>query len=166
VHYPDKVSTPTADLSTVKMILNSVISTPGARFATFDLKDFYLRTPMMRKEYMQIPLTYIPQSIIEKYALHDKAHKGLVLVEICKGMYGLPQAGILAFNQLKTHLATHNYAPCTHTPWLWTHSTRNITFTLVVNDFVIKYTNRDDAIHLLTALEELYTVTIDWTGSL
>jgi hypothetical protein len=49
VHYPDKVSTPTADLSTVKLLLNSVISTPGARFATFDLKDFYLGTPMMRK---------------------------------------------------------------------------------------------------------------------
>jgi hypothetical protein len=50
VHYPDKVSTPTADLSTVKMLLNSVISTPGARFITFDLTYFYLGTPMMRKE--------------------------------------------------------------------------------------------------------------------
>jgi hypothetical protein len=49
IHYPAKVSTPTADLSTVKMLLNSVISTPHARFATFDLKDFYLGTPMTRK---------------------------------------------------------------------------------------------------------------------
>jgi hypothetical protein len=49
MHYPDKVSTPTADLSTVKLLLNSVISTPGARFATFDLKDFYLGTPMAPK---------------------------------------------------------------------------------------------------------------------
>jgi hypothetical protein len=81
-------------------------------------------------------------------------------------MYGLPQAGILAFNQLKTHLTTHAYVPCTHTPGLWTHSTRNTTFTLVVDDFRIKYTNRDDAIHLLSALEELYIVTTDWTGSL
>jgi hypothetical protein len=81
-------------------------------------------------------------------------------------MYGLPQAGILAFNQLKTDLATHDYAPCTHTPGLWTHSTRDIMFSLVVDDFGIKYTNRDDAMHLLTALEELYTVTADWTGSL
>jgi hypothetical protein len=81
-------------------------------------------------------------------------------------MYGLPLAGILAFNQLKNHLANHDYAPCTHTPGLWSHSTRDITFTLVVDDFGIKYTNRDDAIHLITALEELYTVTTDWTGSL
>jgi hypothetical protein len=160
VHYPDKVSTPTADLSTVKLLLNSVISTPGARFATFD------GTPMMRKEYMRIPLASIPQTIIDQYALHDKSHKVLVLVEICKGMYGLPQAGILAFNQLKNHLATHNYTPCTHTPGIWTHSTWNIIFTLVLGDFGIKYANRDDAIHLLTALEEIYTVTTYWTGSL
>jgi hypothetical protein len=39
VHYPDKVSTPTADLFTVKMLLNSIISTPGALFTTFDLKE-------------------------------------------------------------------------------------------------------------------------------
>jgi hypothetical protein len=49
IHYPDKVSTPSADLTTVKILLNSVISTPHARFATFDLKDFYLGTPMVRK---------------------------------------------------------------------------------------------------------------------
>jgi hypothetical protein len=81
-------------------------------------------------------------------------------------MYGLPQAGILAFDQLKTHLTTHDYAPCTHTPVLWTQSTRENTFSMVVNDFGIKYTNRDDAIHLITALEEMYTVTTAWTGSL
>jgi hypothetical protein len=115
---------------------------------------------------MRIPLAAIPQSIIDQYALRDKAHKGLVLLEISKGMYDLPQAGILAFNQLKTHLATHDYAPCAHTPGLWTHSTRDITFSLVVDDFGIKYTNRDDAMNLLLALEELYTVTTDWTGSL
>jgi hypothetical protein len=87
-------------------------------------------------------------------------------VEISKGIYGLPQAGILAFNQLKTHLATHDYAPCTHTPGLWTHSTRDIMFSLVVDDFGIKYTNRDNAIHLLTALEQFYTVMTESTGSL
>jgi hypothetical protein len=166
IRYPDKVSTPTAELSTVKLLLNSVISTPGARFATFDLKDFYLGTPMMRKEYMQIPLTSITQTIIDQYELLTKTHKGFVLVKINKGMYGLPQAGILAFTQLKTHLATHNYAPCIHTPGLWTHSSRPIAFTLVVDDFGIKYTNRADTIHLLSALEELYTVTTNCTGSL
>jgi hypothetical protein len=46
IDYTGDVSTKTADLPTVKTLLNSVISTPGARFMTGDLKDFYLNTPM------------------------------------------------------------------------------------------------------------------------
>ena len=38
--------TPTASLLTVKMLLNSVISTRGAKFMMLDIKDFYLNTPM------------------------------------------------------------------------------------------------------------------------
>jgi hypothetical protein len=90
INYPDKVSTPTADLSTVKMLLNSVISTPVACFATFDLKDFYLDIPMVQKEYMCIFVTSIPQSIINQYFLLDLIRNGFVLVEISRGMYGLP----------------------------------------------------------------------------
>jgi hypothetical protein len=48
-YYPKKISTPSADLITFKIIPNSFISTPGARIATFDLKDFYLGTPMSHK---------------------------------------------------------------------------------------------------------------------
>jgi hypothetical protein len=40
IHYPDKFSTPSADLATVKILLNSIIATPHARFTTFDLKAF------------------------------------------------------------------------------------------------------------------------------
>ena len=52
VHYPFDAGTPTADLLTVKLLINSVISTPGARFFTMDIKNFYLNTPMTRYEYM------------------------------------------------------------------------------------------------------------------
>jgi hypothetical protein len=141
------------------MLLNSVISTPGALFATLDLKDFYLGTPMKRKEKMRIPISSIPPSILEQYHLLDFVHNGFVLVEISCGMYGLPQAGILAYDQLVRHLSTHSYAPCTHTPGIWYHTTRDITFCLVVDDFGIKYTNKTDDMHLLTALQQLYVVT-------
>ena len=40
IHYPDDVGTPTADLLLIKIFLNSVISTKGARFATADLSNF------------------------------------------------------------------------------------------------------------------------------
>jgi hypothetical protein len=105
---------------------------------------------MVRKEYIRTDITSIPQSIIDQYHLLDLVHNGFVLVTIIRGMCGLPQAGILAYNQLVTHRAQHGYAPCTHTPGLWTRETRDITVCLVVNDFRIKYKNRCDAEHLLT----------------
>jgi len=51
-----------------------------------------------------------------------------------------------------------------NTPCLFTHKTRNITFTLVVDDFGIKYVNAEDAEHLIATLEEFYKLHIDWEG--
>ena len=48
--------TPTASLLAVKLLLNSVISTPGAKFLGLDLKDFYLNTPLARPEYPRLKL--------------------------------------------------------------------------------------------------------------
>jgi hypothetical protein len=45
VDYQFDVSTKTAALITVKILLNSVVSTDGAKFMTIDIKDFYLNTP-------------------------------------------------------------------------------------------------------------------------
>ena len=90
---------------------------------TMDIKDFYLNNPMERYEYMHIPIKDIPQCIMEQYHLADIAHDGYVLVEIRKGVYGLPQAGIIANTQLALHLKTQCYSPNTHTPGLFMHNT-------------------------------------------
>ncbi len=45
------------------------------------------------------------------------------------------------------------------------HATRNICFTLDVDDFTIKYVKKEDADHLLTALQKDYTVSTDWEAS-
>ena len=60
VNYPGDCGTTTADLLTVKLLLNSVISTPQAKFMTIDIKDFYLMTPMERKEYFRIKMELFP----------------------------------------------------------------------------------------------------------
>jgi hypothetical protein len=52
VHYPSNTSTSTANLLTIKILINSIISTAGAKFMTMDIKDFYLNTLMARCEYM------------------------------------------------------------------------------------------------------------------
>jgi hypothetical protein len=49
---------------------------------------------------------------------------------------------------------------------IWTRYTGDVTFCLIVDDVGIKYTNCCDAKHLLVALQALYVVTTDWTGSL
>lgn len=165
IDYPGNVSTPTADITTAKLVFNSTISTPGAKFMTVDIKNFYLGTPMERYEYMWIPLDLIPQVIIDQYNLNDLAHNGRVLVEIRKGMYGLPQAGQLAYERLVIHLAKYGYAPTRHTPGLWKHHTRPILFSLVVDDFGVKYIDKNHAEHLVAALRDLYEVTLDWDGT-
>ena len=47
-----------------------------------DLKDFYLGTPMDQYEYMRIPLSVLPDEIMEAYNLHGLIHNGAVYVKI------------------------------------------------------------------------------------
>ena len=49
-------------------------------------------------------------------------------------------------------------------PGLWTHKTRPIQFTLVVDDFGVKYVGQEHANHLKKVLEQHYKVTADWNG--
>ena len=159
------VRTKTADLNTTKILINSVLSTPGARYMTGDLKDFYLGTPMARAEYIRLPVAIIPPSIMTEYQLHNMTHHGHVYAEITKGMYGLPQAGRLANERLTTFLAPHGYAPVPRTPGLWRHTTNDLIFTLVVDDFGVKYTERKHAEHLMATLNKMYKASQDWTGT-
>lgn len=166
VYYDGNTSTKTADLTTVKILANSVISTPDARFATIDLKDFYLGTPMQPKDYayMRIPIHLIPEHIMKLYNLEPLVKNGHVCVRIEKGMYGLPQAGIIANERLTKFLQPHGYAPCPITPGLWQHETRSIKFSLVVDDFGIKYTELADLEHLQGVLSKEYVLKTDMTG--
>jgi hypothetical protein len=100
-----------------------------------DIKNFYLNTPLDRPEYMKLKLDLIPAKIIEKYNLREKQHTGWVYICIDLGMYGLPQAGVLANKLLVKRLAQAGYHPCQFTPGLWQHIWRPVTFCLVVDDF-------------------------------
>ena len=164
IDYPDEVSTKTASLVTAKIIFNSTISTPDAKFMVADIKDFYLNNPMQRYEYMRIPLALIPQAIIDQYDLMSIAHKGHVCVEITKGMYGLPQAGRIANDALVLHLAQDGYHQSAQIQGLFKHETRPVSFCLVVDDFGIKYVGKENAEHLLQTLRKKYTITMDWEG--
>ena len=52
VKYHEYCGTPAMDIFTIKLLLNIIISTPGACFMNLDIKYFYLMTPMEQYEYM------------------------------------------------------------------------------------------------------------------
>ena len=115
---------------------------------------------------MKLPLSVFPKHIKQQYDLDIKSKKGYVYVEIKRSIYGLPQAGKLANTALKEHLAPYGYFEVAHTPGLWRHITRPIAFSLVVDDFGVKYVHKDDADHLANSLKNAYKLAKDWTGSL
>ena len=67
-------------LETTKMLFNSTVSTPGARFGTFDIKDFYYGIPMEEYDYMQVHFLAIPQDIIYQYNLEVIQHDSWVYI--------------------------------------------------------------------------------------
>ena len=87
-------------------------------------------------------------------------------MEISRGMYGLPQSGILANKLLEKWLSKQGYHELPHTPGILRHETRQVWFTLVVDDFGIKYVGEENAKHLLGVLKEFYEMEEDWTGGL
>ena len=61
INFPGKLTTRTADLSTSKILWNSTLSTPDAKYVCADVGNFYLATPMARYEYMRIKAELIPE---------------------------------------------------------------------------------------------------------
>ena len=94
--YDGKTKTPTADLITLKLLLNSVLSIPKAKFLTIDIKNFYLETELKNKQYMFLPAELIPNEIMDKCNLHDLIHNGKICMAINKAIYSLKEAGALA----------------------------------------------------------------------
>ena len=77
-------------------------------------------------------------------------------------MYRLRETGYIANVELKRVLGLEGYIPSKFTPGLFTHKTRDIAFSLVVDDFGVKYTKREDAEHLLKTIQHRYPVKADW----
>jgi hypothetical protein len=137
LEYPGNPGAPAAFLLDTKLTLNSVISTPGARFLTTDIKDYFLNNPMERYEYMKIRLQWIPQEIVDQYNLMSIVNNdGYVYVEIGKGMYGLKQAACIAYDCLVTLLApTATIPSATHPDYGSTqHALRYLHFVFMTSE--------------------------------
>ena len=82
-------------------------------------------------------------------------------MEIRKGMYGLPQEGLLSQELLEQILQKQGYTQSKVTQGFWTHAWRPIIFTLVVDYFGVKYVGKEHADHLVQVLKEKYEISED-----
>jgi hypothetical protein len=156
----------TASMAAVKTLMNAVVSDPTAKCMCADAKNFYLMTVLDKYEYMWIDRAQIPDATFVKYNLDSKQtnSKGQYMVRVKRGMYGLPHAGRLAMIKVTKLLAKAGYHECKLNKMVFRHATKAIVFTLVVDDFMVKYTNREDAEDLMRTLEEVYVMKTDWAA--
>ena len=94
--------TPTANLLTVKRLINGIVLAPGAKFLELDLKYFYLNTRMEWPEFLRMKFDNFHERVIEQYKLKDKsASMEFVIQWVDIGMNRVPYAGIVAQKLLK-----------------------------------------------------------------
>ena len=89
-----------ADINTAKLHWNSVVSMPNAKYMCLDIKIFYLIAALEYFKYMKMPLSLFSVWIIKQYDLKKHAKEGWVHLKMQRGIWGLPQAGILANKRL------------------------------------------------------------------
>ena len=111
-------------------------------------------------QYMRIHKKLIPQEVLDKYDIIFDNHN-FTYVEICRGIYGLKEAGVISFDQLVRKLKRFGYEPMPQTTGLCKHTSRQTTFTLCVDDFGVQYFSKDDADHLINVIRATYECLID-----
>ena len=154
LQYTGETSTETASIETAKLLINTTISTKGAKFMAIDISNFYTHNNLKDYQYMRFAMSEIPQEIIDKYNLKTIVHEGgYCYAEIKKPLYGLCEARFIANVELKRTLGLEGYVPSKFSPGLFTHKRREIAFSLVVDEFGVRYKKREDAEHLLKTIQ-------------
>ena len=168
-NYDGPTSSPVADITVIKLHLQSVVSDrrnhgTDTRYATIDIKDFYLGSKLAEPEYVSIAIKNIPSDTMMEFDLHQYADGGHILFQVDGTMYGHPVAGRIANADLVEHLCQHGYIQDPNIPSLFENATNNVSFTLVVDDFGIKYTSAAALQDLVRILELKYKISIDISG--
>ena len=167
--YDGPTSSPVADIVVIKIHWHSAISDrrnygTNTRYATIDLKDFYLGSKLPTPGWIRVHIKNIPETVLLKYDLQQYIVDSHILFRVDGTMYGHPAAGRLSNEDLVTLLAADGYIQDPAIPCLFKHITSNISFTLVVDDFGVKFTDMADFDNLVTVLQKKYKVHIDLTG--
>ena len=109
-----------------------------AFFGSIDLTDFYLGTDNPFPQFLKLYLDAYPDAVLSRLQLDpfvqlDRHGKRFVLFRMDKTLYGLKEAGKLSNLRLVQLLSSFGFVE-TSTPCLFRHTSRPITFVLVVDD--------------------------------
>jgi hypothetical protein len=114
---------------------------------------------------MRLKLSDIPVDVIKHCKLNEIATPDrYVYCNIQKGMYRLPQAGIIAQDLIVDQLKLHGYSQSKITPELWKHNSHPIVFSLVNDNFGVKNVGEENAQHLVDTIQTYYKYLCDWDG--
>ena len=116
-------------------------------------------------EYMRLQLDNMPEEVIEHYKLADHTPTdGHDYCKIQKGMYCLPQVGVIAQQLLEERLKEHGYHQSMTTPGMWKHGIRPISFSLVVGDCWGKICEGGEHTTMLETVQKYYNCSCNWEG--
>ena len=168
-NYDGPTASPVADIAVIKLLLNSVISdrrnhSTDTKFATIDISNFYLGSKLTEPEYVSIAVKDIPIETMIEFDLDQYIDNDHVLFQVDGTMYGHPVSGRVANTDLVDHLAQHGYIQEPNIPSLFINSKNNVSFSLVVDDFGIKYNDNAGIKDLIRVLKLKYDIQIDMTG--
>ena len=103
------MSTHNVDTTTANIVSNIMFLTPKDNYIIIGINKLYLGTSLNWYEYFCIYITLIPDNIIQQNNLLPLVRNKIIYLEICKGMYGLSQAGILENDLLTEYLLRKGY---------------------------------------------------------
>ena len=156
-----------AAMVTTKLLLNKTISDIQSKVFTMDITDMYLQSqlPPDQYEYMVIDINEVPDDIISEYNLTSflTPNTNKFYVEVTGALYGMKQAGYIANKDLVNYLESNDYMQAKNTPCLFKHTTDDIEFSLITDDFLVRYGNKQSADKLLKIMSEKYPMTHDWS---
>ena len=163
IDFPYSVSSSTASMTCVKMMMHDAVSSES-NLGSADATDFYLGadlpTPQSIKIYCD---TFDASTLLDlgftPYIKTEPSGKTYVYCDIVRTMPGLGASGLLSQLRLLAQLYSFDFIQ-TATPCLFRHRTRDITFALVVDDFLIRYKDIDDLKHFSTCLSELFHIKV------
>ena len=117
---------------------------------------------------MKMKSFIFPPNIIKRYNLDKLVTSDgyiYIYIKIKKGMYGLQEAAILAYDQSAKFLNNYGYSHVQGTADLWKYETKRTTFCLCVDDIALNYYSQEDLQYFLTSIKNHYDYHTDYQGT-